>query len=227
MYLIIVGAGSIGSQLIKLATEQSNDVVVIEKDSNVAERAASTYDCLVINADATIMETLEEAGGDQADAIISTTDEDAINIMVMLLAQELDIPSLVSVVHNPEHMQVFRQIGVNVLENPQHLIAEYLYRAVQRPSVKDFMHLGDNAEVFEITATKGSEIVGTTLREADERGLLGDDVLIVAIQRGQSVITPRGETEIRTGDLVTVFSKRGFAPDVMELFTGDERVDGR
>ncbi|WP_227379873.1 potassium channel family protein [Haladaptatus halobius] len=227
MYLIIVGAGSIGSQLIKLATEQNNDVVVIEKDSNVAEGAASTYDCLVINADATIMDTLEDAGADQADAIISTTDEDAINIMVMLLAQELEVPSLVSVVHNPEHMRVFRQIGVNVLENPQHLIAEYLYRAVQRPSVKDFMHLGEGAEVFEITATQGSEIAGTSLQEANEMGLFGEDVLIVAIQRDTSVITPRGETEIQTGDLVTVFSKRGFAPDVMELFTGEEGTNGR
>jgi trk system potassium uptake protein len=227
MYLIIVGAGSIGSQLIKLATEQSNDVVVIEKDSNVAEKAASTYDCLVINEDATIMDTLEEAGADQADAIISTTDEDAINIMVMLLAQELEVPSLVSVVHNPEHMQVFRQIGVNVLENPQHLIAEYLYRAVQRPSVKDFMHLGEGAEVFEITATQGSEIAGTSLQEANEMGLFGEDVLIVAIQRDTSVITPRGETEIQTGDLVTVFSKQGFTPDVIELFTGEEGTNGR
>lgn len=219
MYIIVVGAGSIGSQLIKLATEQQNDVVVIEKDPNVAERAASTYDCLVINADATIIDTLEEAEANQADAVISTTGDDAVNIMVMLLAQELEIPSLVSVVHNPEHMKVFRQIGVNALENPQHLIAEYLYRAVQRPSVKDFMHLGDDAEVFEITATHGSEIIDKTLEKSNQLGLLGDDVLIVAIQRDNSVITPRGETEIQAGDLVTVFSRRGFAPDVMELFT--------
>ncbi|GAA0235782.1 potassium channel family protein [Haladaptatus pallidirubidus] len=222
MYLIIIGAGSIGSQLIKLATKQNNDVVVIENNSEVAERAASTYDCLVINGDATVIDTLDEAGAHQADAIISTTDKDATNIMVMLLAQELKIPSLVSVVHNPAHMQVFRQIGVNVLENPQHLIAEYLYRAVQRPSVKDFMHLGDNAEVFEITATQGSKIAGMSLLEADEQGLFGDDVLIVAIQRDQSVITPRGETAIQAGDLVTVFSKRGFAPDVMQLFMDEE-----
>ncbi|WP_458210462.1 potassium channel family protein [Haladaptatus sp. NG-SE-30] len=222
MYLIIVGAGSIGRQSIKLATEQHNDVVVIEQDSNVAEMAAQNYDCLVLNDDATVIETLEEAGAEQADAILSTTDQDATNIMVMLLAKELEIPSLVSVVHNSEHMEVFRQLGVNVIENPQHLIAEYLYRAVQRPSVKDFMHLGDGAEVFEITATKGCKIAGMTLQQANTMGILDDDILVVAIQRDQSVITPRGETEIQPGDLVTVFSKRGFAPGVMELFTGAE-----
>lgn len=227
MYVIIVGAGSIGTPLIELATRQRNNVVVIENDADVAEKAASNYDCLVLNADATVMENLEEAGADEADAIISTTDQDAVNIMVMLLAKELEVPSLVSVVHNPEHMRVFRQIGVNVLENPQHLIAEYLFRAVQRPSVKDFMHIGDKAEVFEITVTEGSPIAGQTLQTAGEMGILGDDVLVVAIERNQSVITPRGDVEVRVGDLLTVFSKQGFTPDVMDMFTGSEQIESR
>jgi trk system potassium uptake protein len=64
MYLIIVGAGSIGRQLIALVAQQQNDVVVIEKDSNVAEIAEANYDCLVINDDATVTDMLEEAGAE-------------------------------------------------------------------------------------------------------------------------------------------------------------------
>jgi len=33
------------------------------------------FDCLVMNADATRKETLEDAGADRADAIIATTDK--------------------------------------------------------------------------------------------------------------------------------------------------------
>lgn len=220
MYIIIVGAGQIGSELIDLATSGRHEVVVIEKDERVAERTADEYDCLILNTDATVAETLEEAGADRADAVISTTDDDATNIMVMLLAQEFEIPSLVSVVHNREHMNLFRRIGVNIIQNPQRLIAEYLYRAVQRPSIKDFMHLGGGAEVFEITVTERASIAGKTLQAADAADLFGDDVLIVAIERGDEVITPRGNVEIHPGDLVTVFSERGFAPDVLQVFTG-------
>ena len=68
MYLIIVGAGDIGSQLISIATQNSNDVVVIEKDAERAERASVEFDCLVLNNDATILDTLEEAGAGRADA---------------------------------------------------------------------------------------------------------------------------------------------------------------
>jgi len=104
MYIVIVGAGNIGSPLIEIATVGGNEVVVIERDEEKVERAADTYDCLVIDDGATVKETLLDAGIDRADALISTTDQDATNIMVCLLGQEFDVPAIVSVVHNPEHM---------------------------------------------------------------------------------------------------------------------------
>jgi|SRR6056297_2539204 len=218
MYLIIVGAGDIGSQLIEIATQNTNDVVVIEKDEQRAERASREFDCLVLHDDATDIATLEDAGVNRADALISTTDQDATNIMVCLLGQEADVPSLVSVVHNPEHMNIFRQIGVNVIENPQRLIAEYLYRAVKRPSIKDYMRLGEHAEVFEITVDPYAPIAGQTLAEAAEEGVLDEGLLVVAIERDDAVITPSGTTTIEGGDLVTVFSERGATPDVTDKF---------
>ncbi len=222
MYIIIVGAGDIGSQLLELATREHHDVVVIEKDETRATEVAQNYDCLVLNTDATTMDALEEAGGDRADAIISTTESDATNIMVMLLAQELEISSQVSVVHNPEHMSLFRQLGVNVLENPERLIAEQLFRAVQRPSIKDFMHLSGDAEIFEITVSEDSPIAGRSLAAADAADVLPDDVRVVAVERTHSVLLPQGDTEIQIGDLVTVFSKRGFDSEIIDVFVGEK-----
>jgi trk system potassium uptake protein TrkA len=220
MYIVIVGAGDIGMPLIEIATTGGNEVVVIERDEERAERASQQYDCLVINADATSKETLEEAGAERADALVSTTDQDATNVMVCLLAQEVDVPAIVSVVHNPEHMNLFRQIGVNTMQNPQHLIAEYLYRAVKRPSIIDFMRIGDRAEVFEITVEEGAPIAGKTLQEADRDGLIGADTLIVAIERDGDgePITPRGSTHIEPGDLLTVYSGEGATPEVTDIF---------
>jgi trk system potassium uptake protein TrkA len=224
VYVIIVGAGDIGSQLIELATRESHDVVVIEKDEATASDVAQNYDCLVLNTDATTMDALEEAGGNQADAIISTTESDATNIMVMLLAQELDIPSQVSIVHSPEHMDLLRQLGVNVLENPEHLIAEYLYRAVQWPSVKDFIHLSGNAEIFEITVVETAPIANVTLREADENGLLDDGVRVVAIERDGTTQLPTGDTVVESGDRLSVLSLAGAMPEVARTFTGNNRA---
>jgi len=218
MYIIIVGGGAIGTPLIGLATESGHEVVVVEDDERTAEAIAGNYDCLVVNADARKVGTLEDAGIDRADAVISTTDDDATNVMVMMLAAEREVPSRVSVVHDEDHESLFRRIGANTIENPEHLIAEHLYRAVQRPSVTDVLHLEGEAEVFEITVAESSSLVGSTLQEADEAGHLDDDLLVVAIERGDEVISPSGRTRIRAGDLVTVFSKRGFESDVLDRF---------
>ncbi|WP_435345555.1 potassium channel family protein [Haloarchaeobius sp. HRN-SO-5] len=221
MYVIIVGAGNIGTPLIEIATADRNEVVVVEQDPAKAEAAATAFDCLVINADATVAETLEDAGIDRADALISTTDQDATNIMVSLLAKDRQVPAIVSVVHNPEHMKLFERVGVTTMENPQRLISEYLYRAVKRPSIKDYMKVGDDAEVFEITVAEDAPVAGLTLREANEEGLLTDDVLVVAVERNGSTggpITPRGGTRIQAGDLLTVYASEGATPDVTDVF---------
>ena len=220
MYIIIVGAGDIGTPLIDIATQSGNEVVVIERDETRANRAADEFDCLVLNADATTKDTLADAGAEQADALISTTDQDATNVMTCLLAKEFETPSILSVVHNPEHMALFRQIGVNTMENPQQLIAEYLYRAVARPAIVDYMRIGDEAEVFEITVTEGAPIAGKTLKEAAQLGLLTDELLVVVIERegNDHPITPRGETTIKVGDLLTVYSGVGADPEITDLF---------
>lgn len=219
VYIIIVGAGQIGTPLIEMATRQGDEVAVIEHDRERAEDVASEYDCLVLNEDATVKETLHDAGAENADALISTTDRDATNIMVCLLANEVEIPAVVSVVHDPDHMSVFRQINVHTIENPQRLIAEDLYRGVKRPSVIDFMRLGGGAEVFEI-GVDDAPVVGMTIQEAADEGLIPEDVLIVAIEKSVDAppVTPKGGTRIERGDVLTVYSSVGATPEVTDIF---------
>ncbi len=220
MYVIIVGAGDIGTPLIEVATKGGNEVVVIESDEERAKRAARQFDCLVLNDDATVQETLEDAGAERADALISTTNRDATNVMVCLLAQELEVPSIVSVVHNPEHLSLFERIGVHSMENPERLIAEHLYRTVERPSIVDYMRVGDTAEVFEIVVDGDAPIAGLTLQEADHEGLLSEDTLVVAVDRDGNgePVTPHGNTRIGAGDMLTVYSAQGATPEVTDVF---------
>lgn len=227
MYILIVGAGDTGIPLIEMATTRGNEVAVIEDNAERAEQVSNQFDCLIINDDATSKEVLQDAGAGRADVLISTTNQDETNIMVCLLAQELNIPHIVSVVNDTEHIRLYRQIGVDTMENPQHLIAEYLYRTVKYPSVSDFMHIGDRADVFEITVSSNAPITGKTLEEAASEDLISNDMLIVAIERDHQSdrITPRGTTRIEAGDLVTVYSGKGMTPDIINIFDHTEDHD--
>lgn len=220
MYIIIVGAGDIGTPLIDIATKGGDEVIIIEQNETRAEQASRNFDALVLNDDATIKKTLQDARADQADAIIATTDKDATNIMICLLAQELEIPKILSVVHDTDHVSIYRQIGVNTIENPQSLIADYLYRGVKRPAIIDFMRVGDTAEVFEIEVSAEAPVAGKSLEAAANEGLFTDGMLVVAIERNGegNPITPRGNTVIKANDLVTVYSAEGATPTVTDVF---------
>lgn len=223
MYLIIVGAGDTGSHLIERAVHDGNDVVVIEKDEEKANIASAEYDCLVLHDDATNHDTLLDAEIDRADAIISTTDVDATNIMVMLLAQEHDVPNLVSVVHDPENLPVFKKIGITLMENPQQLIADHLYHSVRYPNVSDFIELDEETELVELTVTENAPMNGEILSTALDSGILPDGCLVVALERDGKIRAPQGDTRIHAGDEVTVFTDDASLSEAVAAFTGDHQ----
>ncbi|MBU7020843.1 MAG: TrkA family potassium uptake protein [Theionarchaea archaeon] len=214
----MVGAGSVGESLVKITTERGHNVVIVDKDEAKCNEIAEKYDIMAICGDSTIKSILEDAGARRADALAATTKDDAVNLLTILVGKELKIQSLVSLVSQPEHALMFRRIGANVMENPSSAVAEYLYRVLQRPSIRDFMSIGGGeAEIFEIVVTDRAFVVGKTL---DSLRLAQKDALIVAIARDDGIIIPRGDTVIKEGDRVTVFVLAKRIEETTRLFTG-------
>lgn len=83
----------------------------------------------------------------------------------------------------------------------------------------DLMRLVGGAEVVEITVSEDAPIAGHTIEDAVEGGLLDEDVLVIAVEREDEVITPQGETALRSGDVLTVFSRQGVQDELLEAFT--------
>ena len=219
MYIIIVGAGNIGSSLIDLATKDPNNVVAIEIDRKVATAISRKYDVEVINADGASAEVLMEAGANRADALVATTRDDATNLMVTSLGKEIGVPSLVSVVNNPKHSGLFRKMGTNVMQNPEEIVAEYLYNSVKRPEIQDFITLTGGARIFKLTVSQESPIANKSLREAGGK-ILPESTLVIAIERSGELIVPSGDTVILKGDLLTIFSKEWTPSKTLEKITG-------
>jgi trk system potassium uptake protein len=218
MHIIIIGAGKTGKHVIESAVLDDQDVYVIEKNKEVADWIASHYDCVVINADATYMEVLKEAKAEKADAIVVTTNDDATNALVILLAKQLGIKRLVSSVNNEDHLHVFEQMGIDTVESPYRLNGRYLYRAVLGPNVKEFLDLGDGFEVLEMIVHQNSVIANKLIKELNKDRTLPKDSRIILLKRNNQIIIPEGETRIFVKDIVVVLSKKERVSDLSELF---------
>lgn len=218
MHIIIIGAGKTGKHVIESAVLDDQDVYVIEKNKEVADWIASHYDCVVINADATYLEVLKEAKAEKADAIVVTTNDDATNALVILLAKQLGIKRLVSSVNNEDHLHVFEQMGIDTVESPYRLNGRYLYRAVLGPNVKEFLDLGDGFEVLEMIVHQNSVIANKLIKELNKDRTLPKDSRIILLKRNNQIIIPEGETRIFVKDIVVVLSKKERVSDLSELF---------
>jgi trk system potassium uptake protein TrkA len=191
---------------------------VIEKSKEKADGVASHYDCIVINADATNNDALIEAKANKADAIIVTTNDDAVNMLVILLAKQLGIKRLVSSVNNEDHLPVFEQLGIDIVESPYRLNGRYLYRAIQGPNVKEFLDLGDGIEILELEVSSNSIVDGKLIKELHKQRLLPNNARIIIIKRDSQIIVPEGETRILAGDIVAVLSPKVKVPEVAGIF---------
>ena len=88
----------------------------------------------------------------------------------------------------------------------------------KRPSLTDFMSLAGDAEVVEFTVSEGAETADMSIEQAVSDGLLAEEVLVVGVERDGDVLTPEGETVIRPGDIVSLFSKSPLSQDSLEVF---------
>lgn len=136
--------------------------------------------------------------------------------MTVLVASDLGVKNIVSVVNDQDHTDMFKRAGVNVQENPDLAVAQQLYWAMQRPrNIKDVIRIGDGkAEIFEVAVTNMSAVVGKELSQLSLQG----EGLVVAIERGDKIIVPRGDTKILAGDKVTIFAQSRFVNKMVSMF---------
>jgi DNA-binding Lrp family transcriptional regulator len=89
---------------------------------------------------------------------------------------------------------------------------------VESHSITDFMNLSGGAEVVELTVDRTAPIAGCTLQEANQQGIIDTEALIISIERDESMLTPKGDTRVRSDDVVTLFSRTGIGDDTIAAF---------
>jgi len=220
MYMIIIGASTVGASLIDIAVGEKNNVVVIDANAERARNIQERYDITVLNANATAADTLREAGADRADSLVVTTSDDAVNLMVVSIAVDLGVRSIVSVVNDKEHADFFRNLGANVMENPEDVVAHHLYNAVKRPNVMDFTLLPEGAQIFRLQIGAESPLVDRTIAESRQRETVPGTMRVLAIVRDGEQVLIDEEYSIQESDVLTVFSIERVSDDLIEKLTG-------
>ena len=204
MYIVIAGLSDIGKHLAELLAKEGNEVLVVDRDPAKCSAIAENSEIVAIVGDAGQKSTLEEARGRNAYALVAAAGDDSENLMIGMMAKEMGVKRVISLVDTAEHAETFKQAGINLQVNPDMVAAKHIYRMISQPYVKDFLSF-EKADIFEIEIEEGMKCVGRSVSELATP--LGAKVLVV--QRGERYLGE--DKELRPKDWLTLIVNREVA----------------
>ncbi len=204
--IIIVGTGKVGSTLAGKLSEEGCDVTIVDKNREVVDNLAETYDVMGVVGNGSSYGTLIEAGVESADLIIAVTDSDELNLLCCTLAKKVGDCTAVARVRDPDYsdeLDYLRdKLGISIIINPELEAAKEIARILHFPlaiSVNSFAK--GSAELIKFKIPYGNFLDGMRLVSLQKNSSF--NVLICIVERGDSVYIPNGTFELRSGDVIS------------------------
>ena len=153
MKIIIVGAYAIGTHLAKLLSRNDHDTVLIDSDPERLSGISADYDLMTVQASPSRIQTLRDAGVDDADLFIAVTPDENLNMNACMLAKALGAQRTVAKVDNNEYMDpklnsFFEGVGVTSLIYPENLAAIDIVNGLKMSWVRQRWDVHDGALIM-------------------------------------------------------------------------------
>ncbi len=214
--IVIVGGSTTCDHLLTLLGSRGSEVAILERNADRCRELMEKYpkvNIIYAGGDNTL-EVLEEEQVSKADMVISLTDRDETNLVISMYAWSCQIPSIITRVDKPEHLELLHKVNIDITVSPAESSALRAVRFLRGHEAEDagknmgkfYLLAGGMAEVMDFPAEGDFQCLDVPFMDKAFR--LKKDVLIAAILRGGELIIPSGSTAIRKGDRVIIASSR-------------------
>ena len=220
MYIVITGGGKVGEYLATVLLKSGNEVAIIERDVDVADRLSMVLEgrYLVIRGDGCDSRYQEDAGIRKADVFVAATGQDDNNLVACEIASRIyDVPRCIARVNAPKNQRIFRALGIESISSTE-LIANLIEEETLMGSVSVVSSLTHGDVVLIEVA------VPNMVAHSNEEGLLAYDIempegsLIVAVSTKEDVEVVGDDTRLYSGDTAVIVSDRDKVAEVRSVF---------
>ena len=208
--VMIIGGGRITTYLTKMLIKTGVRVRIIEHSMEKCRALSEALPgAIVICGDGTSQELLRSEGIQEMDALISLTNIDEENIVLSMYADHMGVPQSITKINRTEYEDIFQSRGLGSVVTPKLLTANAILgyvRAMKESTASAILSLyrlcDGQAEALEFRALEGTRNLGIPFKDLHLR----PNLLIASINRGSTVIIPKGNDSIQAGDIVVVFT---------------------
>lgn len=195
-----------------LSATPSNDVTIIDIDSQALRNLGSKLDVKTIQGNAASPAVLAQAGAADADLILALTRHDETNMVACRIASALfNTPNRIARVRysefaefdtgHEEYASSLDLFDINESISPEQLITEQIISLLQHSSALQILRFADDkVSMVVMRAQKGGWLVGNQLSDIHQH--LPDDVdgRICAVYRQNRLIVPTASTVLLEDD---------------------------
>lgn len=220
MKIVIAGAGEVGSHLAKLLSNEEQDIVVIDENTERLGWLDANYNLMTLKGNPISFDTIREAGAGTCDLFIAVTPYESNNIVACSIAKRLGAKTTVARIDRYEFMarentEYVRRMGVDRTIYPEYLAAEEIVTALQRNWIRNWFELHDGAIVLAgIKIRESAPIAGVKIKDF---AFTNRQFHVSAIKRNHETIIPRGDDPILAGDILYITTTREHLSDLITI----------
>ena len=205
MKIIIVGCGKVGVTLAEQLNNEGHDITLIDQNSSVLESVVDSIDVMGVVGNGAVSKIQMEAGIEDADLLIATTNSDELNILSCMTAHMMGAKHTIARVRDVDYASQNRfykdKLGLSMTINPELATALEVYRLLRFPlATRVEVFAGGRAELVEMSVKEGSPLSEKTLIEINQS--MGINLLICAVVRDGDAFVPKGDTRLHSGDIL-------------------------
>lgn len=206
MKIIIVGCGKVGVTLAEQLNNEDHDITIIDQDSVVLEKAVESLDVMGVVGNGAVYQIQMEAGIQEADLLIATTNSDELNMLCCLIAKKAGNCHTIARIRKPEYSAEINylreELNLSMSINPEFAAAMEISRLLKFPSaIKIDTFAKGRVEIMKFQVPKDSALHNLKVWEVNSH--LKCSVLFCAVERGANVVIPNGSFVLESGDKVS------------------------
>jgi len=214
--ILIAGAGGTGAQLARRMCADW-DVHIVDPNAEILNSESLACAAKRQVGDATSALVLKNAGIEEAQVVVATTDSDEKNVEVLRIAKEqYGVENLYAVMRDVDWRARYDEAGVKLVDRFQACAAMLASQIAGGQKVATNIGLGQG-EIMEVEVLANSSVVGRRLMDLNpKRWLVG------AVYRQGELIVPHGDTVLEAHDSVVVIGDPEILPSIAKQIGAGE-----
>lgn len=207
--VLIVGGGHLGYYLASQLVKSNMQVKIIESNyEKCLNLSESLPEVTIIHGNARDHALLQEEGIQDADAIVTLTGSDELNMLTAVYGKMQGVNKIIAKVNEESLSDMVASVGINSVVSPKEVTADRILSYVRArqnslgsANVEAMYHLvNGQIEAMEFMIRADAKYIGIPLKDLP----IKPNNLIAAIVRGRKVTIPGGNDMIRPGDSVVI-----------------------